>query len=130
MIILITNVLFYLFYYIAIQFKFTPSPNIGVYQLAHYQCSVDHTDVGITWLVNGTSSANNDIIQLGIFSYEDGSQQSNLTIPGYPQYNNTVVRCNAAGFVNGNMSYYNFIESTLRIQGNTLSDICRYISSY
>ena len=86
--------------------------------------------MSITWLVNGTSSANNDIIQLGIVTSGDGSQQSNLTIPGYPQYNNTVVRCNAAGFVNGNMSYYNFIESTLRIQGNTLSDICQYTSSH
>ena len=48
MIILITNVLFYLVYYIAVQFIFTPSPNIGVYQLAHYQCSVDNTNMGIS----------------------------------------------------------------------------------
>ena len=86
--------------------------------------------MSITWYVNGTGSSNNDIIQLGIVTNGDGSQQSNLTIPGYPQYNNTVVRCNAAGFINGNMSYYNFRESTLRIQGNILSDICYYISSY
>ena len=117
-----------LFYYkvfnfcIAIQFIFTPSPNIGVYQLAQYQCSVDYTGVSITWYVNGTGSANNEIIQLGIVTNGDGSQHSNLTIPGYPQYNNTVVRCNAFGFVNGN-GYVNFSESTLRIQGNTLSDI-------
>ena len=75
--------------------------------------------MSITWYVNGTGSANNDIIQIGIVTNGDGSQQSNLTIPGYPQYNNTVVRCNAAGFVNGNMSYYNFSESLLRIQGIT-----------
>ena len=86
--------------------------------------------MSITWLVNKTSSANNDIIQLGIVTNGDGSQQSNLTIPGYPQYNNTIVNCNAAGFINGNMSYYNIIESILRIQGNTLSDICHYISSH
>ena len=75
--------------------------------------------MSITWYVNGTGSANNDIIQLGIVTNGEGSQQSNLTIPGYPQYNNTVVRCNAFGSVNGN-SYFNFSESTLRIQGNTL----------
>ena len=90
---------------------------------------MDHTGVTVTWIVNGTSSANNDIIQLGIVTNGDGSQHSNLTIPGYPQYNNTIVRCNAAGFMNGN-SYFNFNESTLRIQGNTLSDICHYISSH
>ena len=120
-IILINKVLFN--YFTAIQLKFTPSPNIGVYQLAHYQCSVDHTGVTVTWFVNGTGSANNDIIQLGIVTNGEGSQQSNLTIPGYPQYNNTVVTCNAFGTVNGS-SYFNFNESTLRIQGNTLSDIC------
>ena len=72
------------FYYIAVQFIFVPSPNIGVYQTAHYQCLVDHTGVTVTWLVDGISSANNDIIQFGIVTSEDGSQQSNLTIPGYP----------------------------------------------
>ena len=75
--------------------------------------------MSITWYVNGTGSANNDIIQLGIVTNGDGSQQSNLTVPGYPQYNNTVVRCIAFGSVNGNMSYYNFRESALRIQGIT-----------
>ena len=83
---------------------------------------MDYTGVSITWYINGTGSANNDIIQLGIVTNGDGSQQSNLTIPGYPQYNNTVVRCYAFGTVNGN-NYFNFNESTLRIQGNTLSDI-------
>ena len=103
-------------YYIAVQFIFTPSPNIGVYQLAHYQCSVDHTGVGITWTVNGTGSADNKIIQLGIITSGAGSPNSSLTIPGYFQYNNTVVRCNAFGSVNGN-SYFNFNEATLKIQG-------------
>ena len=84
----------------------------------------------VTWFVNGTGSANTDIVQLGIVIINgDGSQQANLTIPGYPQYNNTVVKCNAFGSVDGN-SYFNFSESTLRIQGNTLSDICHYISSH
>ena len=55
MIILINNVLLHLFYYKAIQFIFTPS----------------------------RSSANNDIIQLNIVTNGEGSQQSNLPIPGY-----------------------------------------------
>ena len=108
--------------YTAVQISFTPSPHIGVYQVAHYQCSVDHTGVSITWNVNGTVSTNNDIIQLGIVTNGAGSQQSNLTIPGYPQYNNTVVRCLTSGLVN-DISYFNFNESTLKIQGNTLSNI-------
>ena len=84
--------------------------------------------MSITGNINGTSSANNDIIQLGIITNGAGSLNSGLTIPGYPQYNNTVVTCNAFGSVDGN-NYFNFSHSTLRIQGNTLSDICHYISS-
>ena len=79
---------------------------------------MDHPDVGITWNVNGTGSANNDIIELGIVTNGAGSSSSSLTIPGYSQYNNTVVRCNAAGSVNGN-SYFNFSLSTLRKQGTS-----------
>ena len=120
---------FIYFYYIAVQFIYTPSPNIEVYQLAHYQCSVDHTGVTVTWNVNGTGSTNSDIIQLGIVTNGAGSPNSSLIIPGYPQYNNTIVRCNAFGSVNGN-NYVNFSQSTLRIQGNTLSDLCHYISSH
>ena len=84
--------------------------------------------MGITWLVNKTSSTNNDTIQLGIVTNGAGSPNSSLTIPGYPQYNNTVVTCIASGFVYGNL-YTDFSESTLKIQGNTLSDICHYVSS-
>ena len=90
---------------------------------------MNHTGVSVTWNVNGTGSTNNDIINLGIVTNGAGSPSSSLTIPGYPQYNNTVVRCFAVGFVDGN-NYFNFSESTLRIQGNTLSDICHYISSH
>ena len=106
---------------LAVQFKFMPFPEakIGVYQSAHYQCSVDHSTVVITWSVNGTGSADNKIIQLGITTNGAGSSNSSLTIPGYPQYNNTIVRCNAFGSVNGN-SYFNFSDSTLKIQGNML----------
>ena len=83
----------------------------------------------VTWLVNETISNNDNIIQLGIVTNGAGSPNSSLTIPGYPQYNNTVVRCNAFGFVNDSL-YNNFDNATLRIQGNTLSDICRCIYSH
>ena len=101
------------FHCVAVQFIFTPSPNIGVYQLAHYQCSVDHTGVSIIWNVNGTASKDDSIIQLGIVTNGVGSSNSSLTIPGYPQYNNTVVRCDAFGALIG---YHNFDNATLRIQ--------------
>ena len=85
--------------------------------------------MGIIWYVNETISTNNDTIQLGIITNGAGSSNYSLTIPGYPQYNNTEMVCVASGFVNGS-SYFNFSRSTLRIQGNTLSDICHYISSH
>ena len=112
---------------LAIQFIFTPSPNIEVYQLAHYQCSVDHTGVNIDWLVNGTGSTDNKIIQLGIITSGAGSSNSSLIIPGYRQYNNTVVTCIASGLLDvtdRSSLYYNLDNTTLRIQGNTISDIC------
>ena len=114
----------YSVYIIAVQFTFTPYPEakIEAHQPVHYQCSVDHTSVRINWLVNGTGSANTDIIRLDIITYGAGSHNSSLAIPGYLQYNNTVVRCNAFGTVNGN-SYFNFNESILRIQGNILFGI-------
>ena len=85
--------------------------------------------MGIIWFVNETASTNNDSIQLGILTNGAGSSSSSLTIPGYPQYNNTVMRCLASGFVDGNL-YTNFDNATLRVQGNTISDICHYISSH
>ena len=72
----------------------------------------------VTWLVNGTTSNDDNITQLGIVTIGAGSPNSSLTIPGYPQYNNTVVRCIAFGSVDGN-NYFNFSESTLKIQGKT-----------
>ena len=84
--------------------------------------------MGITWLVNGTGSGQNDIVELGIITNGAGSSNSSLIIPGYPRYNNTVVRCIASGFVDGNR-YNNFSESTLRIQGNTLYDMSLYLLS-
>ena len=101
---------------IAVKITFIPSPNIGVYQLAHYQCSVDNTGVTITWNVNDTLSTNSAIIQLDIVTVGAASSSSNLTIPGYPKYNNTVVTCLAAGFVDGNV-FINSTQSILIIQG-------------
>ena len=82
-----------------------------------------------TWNVNGTASNNNDVIQLSIVTIGAGSSNSSLIIPGYPQYNNTIVTCFAAGLVDGS-PYNNFDNSTLIIQGNTLSNICHYNSSH
>ena len=89
--------------------------------------------MAITWFVNGTGSTNNDITKLGIVINGAGSSNSSLTIPGYPQYNNTVILCIASGHLNvidSSSLYTNFDNATLRIQGSTLSDICHYISSH
>ena len=77
---------------------------------------MNDTGVTISWFVNGIASENNDIIQLGIVTNGAGSSNSSLTIPGNPQYNNSVVRCVASGFVNDD-NYFNSNDSTLRIQG-------------
>ena len=75
--------------------------------------------MGITWFVNETASGEDDIIKLNIITSGAGSSTSSLRIPGYPQYNNTKVRCNAIGIgiLNGS-DYINTNESILRIQGN------------
>ena len=83
----------------------------------------------VTWYVNETISNNDNIIQLGIVTNGAASPNSSLTIPGYPQHINTVVTCNAFGFVNDSL-YNNFDNVTLRIQGDTLSDIFHFISSH
>ena len=105
-----------MFYDTAIQFIFTPSPNIGVYQLAHYQCSVDHIGVTVTWTVNNSLSTNIAIVQLGIVTIGEATGSSNLMIPGCPQYNNTIVKCIASGYVDKKI-YFNTLQSILIIQG-------------
>ena len=91
---------------------------------------MDSTNAVIIWYINGNIYNYNSSVQPDIVVNGGAlSSNSSLTIPGYPQYNNTVVKCIAPGFVDGN-NYFNFSESTLRIQGNTLSDICHYISSH
>ena len=85
---------------------------------------MDHSSVNTAWNVNGTAYGHNEIIKLGIVT-TGGPQQSNLTIHGYPEYNNTETICIASGHLNAmdpNSFYYNFDNATLRIQGNTLSD--------
>ena len=77
---------------------------------------MDHTGVTVTWYINETIFNDDSIVKLGIVTNGAGSSSSSLTIPGYPQYNNTIVTCYVAGLVNGNL-YYNLSESTLRMQG-------------
>ena len=107
---------------------FIPSPNIEANQLAHYQCSVDHPGVAVTWFVNKTSSTAKNIIQLGIVTNGAGSHNSSLIIPGYPQYNNTVVRCVESGFVNG--GYFKPHEAFLKIQGNNHNYFASFLMSF
>ena len=70
----------------------------------------------VTWTVNNSLSTNIAIVQLGIVTVGTATSSSSLTIPGYPQYNNTVVKCVAAGYVN-NKIYFNTIQCILIIQG-------------
>ena len=68
--------------------------------------------MGLNWFINGSNAIPSDIIVTGI-----GTSSSNLTIPGLPQYNNTIVRIVASGYLDNNVLYTNFSESILRLQG-------------
>ena len=94
-------------------FNFSSDPVIEVGQSARYHCSVNDTRVGINWFINGSTKIPSDVTVNGV-----GTPSSNLTILGLPQYNNTIVRCIAVGYLDNNVPYNNFSESTLRIQGN------------
>ena len=83
----------------------------------------------VTWNINGKSYGHSYIIQPGIVT-SGGPHQSNLTITGYPQYNNTEVICIPSGYVDGNRYSKKSELAILRIQGNKLSDIYIYISSH
>ena len=96
----------------AIKFTFLPSNYIEIGQLAPYHCSVNDTRVGINWFINGSTVLPSDVNVTGA-----GSSSSSLTIPGLPQYNNTGVKCAATGYLDNNVRYDMFNESTLRIQG-------------
>ena len=96
----------------AIRFTFLPLNYIEIGQSAPYYCSVNDTRVGISWLINGSSILPRNINVSGV-----ATPSSSLTIPGLPQYNNTIVRCAAFGYIDNDVPYNNFSESVLRIQG-------------
>ena len=81
------------------QFSFIPSQTITTQQTAVYKCSVDNNGVSIQWNVNGTTSTDSSITDLGIITYGAATQNSSLTIPGNPELNNTIVTCIASGYV-------------------------------
>ena len=96
-----------------ISFSFNFSANINVGQSARYHCSVNSTNLSITWFINGvTNYDTTNIVVTG-----GGSPSSNLTILGLPQYNNTEVKCSAWGYLQANSLYHKSKRSTLRIQG-------------
>ena len=89
-----------------------------------YKCSVDNNGVGIQWIVNGLSSTDSSITDLGIMTYGFGTQNSSLNIPRNPELNNTIVRCIASGLVD-TMGYFNTSSATLFIQGMPCG-LCQY----
>ena len=101
---------------LGLQFSVTPSPNITTLQSAVFSCTVDVV-VGISWTVNGTSSADTMFFSsYGIVADGLSTPNSTLTIPGYPVLNGTVVQCRAVEFINSEL--YNEADSdTLYIQG-------------
>ena len=107
-----------------VRFSFIPSPNITIQQTAVYKCSVDNNGVVIQWIVNGTTSTDSSITDLGIITYGAAKRNSSLTIPGNPELNNTIVTCIASGLVDM-MWYFNRSSATLFIQGISC-DLCHY----
>ena len=81
-----------------------------------YKCSVDSYGITIQWIVNGNSSTDSSITDLGIMTYGAGTQNSSLIIPGNPELNNTNVTCIASGLVDTTV-YFNKGNATLFIQG-------------
>ena len=108
---------FILYYiYTGVQFSFIPSQAITIHQTAVYKCSVDTNGVSIQWNVNGTTSTDSSITDLGIITYGAATKNSSLTIPGNPELNNTIVICIASGLVDM-MVYLNTSSATLFMQG-------------
>ena len=111
------SVEFILYYiYTGVQFSFIPSQAITIQQTAVYKCSVDNNGLSIQWIVNGNSSTDSSITDLGIITCGVGTQNSSLTIPGNPELNNTIGTCIAVGYVDF-MIYINTNSATLFIQG-------------
>ena len=114
---ILLSVEFILYYiYTGVQFSFIPSQAITIQQTAVYKCSVDNNGVAIQWIVNGNSSTDSSITDLGIITYGAAAQNSSLIIPGNPKLNNTIVTCIASGLVDM-MGYFNTSSATLFIQG-------------
>ena len=90
--------------------------SITIQQTAVYKCSVDNNGVSIQLNVNGTTSTDSSITNLGIITYGAATQNSSLIIQGNPELNNTIVICIASGHVDM-MDYINYSEPTLFIQG-------------
>ena len=102
---------------IGVQFTFIPSQAITIQQTAVYKCSVDNNGVSIQWNVNGATSTDSSITNLGIITYGAATQNSSLILPGNPELNNTIVRCIASGYVSNVGDYINSSSATLFIQG-------------
>ena len=97
--------------YTGIQFSFIPNQVITIQQTAVYKCSVDNNGVGILWNVNEKVVDSSNDLGVVIFG---GTHNSNLTVPGNPELNNTT--CIASGLVDM-MGYFNTSSATLFIQG-------------
>ena len=97
-----------------VDFNFISSPeSISVNEVVVYHCSVNDTRVGINWFINGSTTLPSNITETR------SASSSSLTIIGLPEYNNTIVRCVASGYLDNNaVPYNNFNEFILRIQGN------------
>jgi hypothetical protein len=105
------------------RFIFKPSPPVNINDTAVYQCQVGGNGIDISWFVNMTalSNINNDD-----FILSGTGLDLNLTVLALPDYNNTVIRCFGAGFINGNF-YTNSSASVLKIQGILLYMILVHI---
>ena len=75
--------------------------------------------------MNGTISTDSSITDLGIITYDAGTQNSSLTIPGNSILNNTIVTCIIASGLVSMMGYLNKSSTTLFIQGIIIvNDLC------
>ena len=112
--VLISSYIVYI--YTGVQFSFIPSQAITIQQTAVYKCSVDNNGVSIQWIVNGNSSTDSSITDLGIITNGAATQNSSVIIPGNLELNITIVTCIASGVVDM-MGYFNTSSATLFIQG-------------
>ena len=81
-----------------------------------YYCSVNHTGVSVQWIVNNTASTDSSITEKGIVTHGAAEMDSNLSIPGVPEFNNTIIFCIASGTVDDE-SFFDTRNATLLIQG-------------